>query len=182
MFKDWTKSLAITVALVQLVANSPATAKCSSNTLTDLLGPFYLPNSPRTTLIAPLSESKNPQKRLEVRGRILSTRDCNNTKYWPISTINIEVWYAGTPDSQGNYYQNTKYRGQLKTDRCGYYTFVQSFPVLYPDRPIIHTHIRLSDANDKELLVTQMYFKGTGTGYYNDDTIVRDFDRKIFMR
>ena len=154
-----------------LVADKTVSAKCSSNTLTDLLGPFYVENSPQTTLIAPLNEINNPKKRLEVRGRILSTLNCNNTKYWPISTVNIEIWYAGTPDSQGNYYQNTKYRGQLKTDKCGYYTFVQSFPVLYPDRPILHTHIRLSDANNNELLVTQMYFKGSGTGYYNANTI-----------
>jgi protocatechuate 3,4-dioxygenase beta subunit len=144
---------------------------CSSNTRPDMLGPFYVPSSPKTLLIGPLSELNNPKKRLEVAGRILSTRNCTKSKYLPLSKINIEVWYAGTPDSQGNYYQTNRYRGQLVTDDCGFYSYVQSFPALYPARPILHTHIRLSDSRNNELLVTQMYFRGSGTGFYNANTI-----------
>lgn len=151
---------------------------CSAKkTRTDMLGPFYVPKSPRTRTIGPVSETSNPKKRLKVTGRILSTRSCGVTSttkrklYYPVSNINVEVWYAGTPDSDGNFYQTKKYRGQTRTGKCGYFSFVQVFPEIYPDRPIIHTHIRLSDNANKQLLVTQVYYKGPDEGYYNDDTV-----------
>jgi protocatechuate 3,4-dioxygenase beta subunit len=144
---------------------------CSAETKVDDLGPFYVAGSKNTTNLAPASELNNPKKRLEVTGRIYSTRGCDTKKYYPMENVTLEAWYAGTPDSSGNYYQTKKYRGKLTTNSCGGYAFVQSFPTYYPDRPILHTHIRLSDSKKKELLVTQMYFKGTGKGYYNSKTV-----------
>lgn len=47
------------------------------------------------------------------------------------------------------------------TDDCGAYNFKQTFPVVYPSRPILHVHFRVSAVTDvQELLVTQMYFEG----------------------
>jgi protocatechuate 3,4-dioxygenase beta subunit len=141
---------------------------CSSNTRTDLLGPFYFGNINRTTLLAPINEINDPLKRLEIVGRVFSTKNCvDGKKYYPISNVLIEAWYAGTPDETGEMYQPDQYRGKMITNKCGYYSFIQSFPELYTTRPIYHTHFRLANStNNKEYLITQMYFRGTGNGYY----------------
>jgi protocatechuate 3,4-dioxygenase beta subunit len=153
----------------------------TATTQTDLLGPFYLSGSDKTTSIGPTSEVNDPKTHLEVVGRILSTRSCskisNRTLYYPLSNVTIEVWYAGPPDANGSYYQTNKYRGQLTTNDCGAFRYVQSFPTLYPQRPIIHTHIRLS-VPGQEFLVTQMYYIGAGSGYYNDKTIASVLGRR----
>jgi protocatechuate 3,4-dioxygenase beta subunit len=147
--------------------------QCSINgtTLTDLLGPFYERNSPKTELMAPADQLADPTKRLEVSGRVLSIQDCDSTTYFPLSNTVVEAWYAGEADEDGNLYQKDNYRGKVVTNDCGYYSYVQAFPEIYPDRPIIHTHFRLSTLSNKELLVTQLYFIGPDEGYYNDDTI-----------
>jgi protocatechuate 3,4-dioxygenase beta subunit len=155
-----------------LVADSISAQTCSDETQIDQLGPFYVSGSKNTTNLAPANDLKDPKKRLEVTGRIYSTRECiGSNRYYPMANVTLEAWYAGTPDSSGNFYQTTNYRGQLTTDKCGGYKFVQAFPTYYPARPILHTHIRLSDSKGTELLVTQMYLKGTGKGYYNTNTI-----------
>lgn len=170
------------MAMLPMMPLSIAQQTCTpATTQTDLLGPFYLSGSQKTNILGPVSEVNDPTKRLEVVGRVLSTRSCNKstneTLYYPLSNVTIEVWYAGTPDASGNYYQNKKYRGKITTNDCGFYSFVQSFPQLYPQRPILHTHIRLS-VKGQELLVSQMYYTGSGTGYYNDDTISSVLDRR----
>jgi protocatechuate 3,4-dioxygenase beta subunit len=137
--------------------------QCSATgqTPTDMLGPFYLANSPKTGQLAPDDELSNPALRLEVYGRVLSnsTGTCVG-----LSNVVVEVWYAGMPDAYGNYYQPDEYRGQLVTNECGEYSFTQAFPALYPERPILHVHFRLS-RDGQEFLVTQMYFEGEATGY-----------------
>jgi protocatechuate 3,4-dioxygenase beta subunit len=164
-------SFLLRMALLIAIHNSIIGQTCSAETQVDLLGPFYVSGSKNTTNLAPENDLKDPTKRLEVTGRIYSTRECSTKKYYPMANVTLEAWYAGTPDSSGNYYQTKKYRGQLTTNACGGYSFVQAFPTYYPDRPILHNHIRLSDSKGKELLVTQMYFKGSGAGYYNANTI-----------
>jgi protocatechuate 3,4-dioxygenase beta subunit len=144
-------------------------------TPSDQLGPFYLSNSPLSPLMAPEDLLNDPARRLEVRGRVLSSSlvapaaDCNNnnTNKVGLAGVSVEMWYAGEPDADGNYYQDDEYRGQVVTDECGYYELVQTFPALYPTRPILHDHFRLSK-NGQELLVTQMYFIGTDAdqGYF----------------
>jgi hypothetical protein len=83
---------------------------CSAETKSDALGPFYYTNSPFTTEIGPENELKQINKRLEVSGRIYSTRGCSissSLKYYPIENITVEAWYAGTPDNNNNYYYKT---------------------------------------------------------------------------
>lgn len=130
----------------------------AQQTPSDALGPFYQENSPLGSVVAPESELSDPLLRLEVTGRVLSSTDCQ----LGLSNVTVEVWYAG---GEGDYTDD--YRGQVLTDECGRYSFVQSFPALYPARPILHDHIRLS-RNGDELLVTQMYFQGDGAGYVAD--------------
>ena len=124
-----------------------------------MLGPFYLPNSESTTNLAPDSELSDPQLRLDVSGTVYtSTVDsCVG-----LADAVVEVWYAGEPNDNG-YYDN-EYRGQMLTDANGKYSFAQKFPSLYPSRPILHDHVRISK-NGQLLLVTQMYFYGDGDGY-----------------
>jgi hypothetical protein len=107
-------------------------------TPSDQLGPFYVANS------CPEDFLNDPARRLEVSGRVLSSIDCN-------------VGLAGE-----------EYRGQVVTNECGFYQLVQAFPALYPTRPILHDHFRLS-RNGQELLVTQMYFIGTDEGFVSSD-------------
>jgi len=126
----------------------------------DALGPFYVENSALTSRVGPESMLSDPTLRLQVSGRVLSAIDCNVG----LAGISVELWYAGAPDENGNFYQDDEYRGQVVTDECGKYSFTQTFPELYPARPILHNHFRLSQ-NGQPLLVTQMYFQGQGEGY-----------------
>jgi len=126
----------------------------------DALGPFYVENSALTSRVGPESMLSDPTLRLQVNGRVLSAVDCNVG----LAGISVELWYAGAPDGNGNFYQDDEYRGQVVTDECGKYSFTQTFPELYPARPILHNHFRLSK-NGQPLLVTQMYFQGQGEGY-----------------
>lgn len=135
----------------------------AQQTPSDALGPFYVENSPLTSNVGPESQLANPLQRLEVNGRVLSSTNCE----LGIANVTVEVWYAGPPDDAGNFYQDDNYRGQVVTDACGRYSFVQTFPALYTARPILHDHLRVS-RNDEELLVTQMYFQGTEQGYVMD--------------
>lgn len=130
----------------------------AQQTPSDALGPFYVPDSPLSSNLAPQALLANPLKRLHVTGRVLSSTNCE----LGLANVTVEVWYAGE-----DAYQDYNYRGQVVTDSCGQYSFTQTFPSLYPSRPILHDHIRLS-RNDEELLVTQMYFQGEEEGYVAD--------------
>eukprot|EP00544_Gedaniella_sp_CCMP2646_P002669 CAMPEP_0202508712 /NCGR_PEP_ID=MMETSP1361-20130828/52396_1 /ASSEMBLY_ACC=CAM_ASM_000849 /TAXON_ID=210615 /ORGANISM="Staurosira complex sp., Strain CCMP2646" /LENGTH=254 /DNA_ID=CAMNT_0049142903 /DNA_START=19 /DNA_END=780 /DNA_ORIENTATION=- len=150
----------------------------------DALGPFFQENSPVGSVVAPASELTNPLELLQVSGRILSITDCEKG----IANVTVEVWFAGA-----NGYSQDEFRGQVVTDECGRYSFVQTFPALYASRPILHNHFRLSrnkeelqtfpalyasrpilhnhfrlSRNKEELLVSQMYFQGDEEGYVSD--------------
>lgn len=145
------------------IGHSQIVCPVQSSTPRDALGPFYLENSPLSAEIGPAVLLQQPENRLQVTGRVLSSRSKNDnctTAVRAVRNVRIEVWYAGQPNAiTGNYYQDDEYRGQVVTDDCGFYNFTQTFPALYPQRPILHTHLRLSSAaNNQELLVTQMYF------------------------
>lgn len=141
-----------------------------TETPVDQLGPFYRENSPETSRVAPEELLSNPTMFLQVSGKVLSSSSSSNSACAAgLANITVELWYAGQPDADGNYYQPDEFRGQVVTNECGAYNFTQTFPALYPTRPILHNHFRLSDADGIELLVTQMYFFGNGTGYVSAD-------------
>ena len=64
------------------------------------------------------------------------------------NNILVEPWYAGGPN--GDYSVETdndtslQYRGRLLTDECGKFTFISTFPKIYPSRPIRHIHFKFS--------------------------------------
>ena len=35
-----------------------------------------------------------------------------------LARISVELWYAGKPDADGNYYPTDEYRGQVIMDEC----------------------------------------------------------------
>ena len=146
------------VCMVALLKARVAGQGCES-TPSDMLGPFYLPNSEVTTSLAPESELNDSQLRLDVSGTVYTSTEDSCVG---LADATVEVWYAGFPNDNG--YEDNEYRGQMSTDADGKYSFAQKFPSLYPSRPILHDHFRISK-NGKLLLVTQLYFYGEGEGY-----------------
>jgi protocatechuate 3,4-dioxygenase beta subunit len=140
-----------------------ATGTCNSTvtlTRTDALGPFYEPDSPETSVIASEGDLLDPTNLFTVRGQVFGYKNCR-----PLVEAIVEAWYAGDEV----FYQPNQYRGQLSTDACGRFEFEQTFPAVYPSRPIPHIHYRISDRSDNLLLVTQLYFEGAiPLGYFPD--------------
>lgn len=164
------KAQPVVVSLIVLVCSVLLVQPCAGQqcsvqqTPPDQLGPFYVADSERTDRIGPENEVDDASLRLEVKGRVLSSLNCKG-----LANILVEVWYAGTPNQEAEYYQDDEYRGAVLTNSCGEYAFNQTFPNLYPTRPILHDHFRLSRASDgQELLVTQMYFNGNADGYVSN--------------
>ena len=159
------RAVLLLLALNVVVGVAQGQTCAAASTPRDAAGPFYLPNSQLTDRVGPESLLSDPANRLVVTGRVLGSRNCSLS----LSNVTIEVWYAGEPDSAGNYYQDEEYRGQFMTDECGFYNYTQTFPALYPSRPILHNHYRLSRGK-QQFLITQMYFVGNGAGYVNNPT------------
>jgi protocatechuate 3,4-dioxygenase beta subunit len=132
----------------------------------DMLGPFYEPNSISSDRIGPEELLSDPAQRLHVAGTVFRRR--NDSCVSGVPNVVVELWYAGPPDANGNYYRTDEYRGQVVTDSDGRYNFTQTFPALYPTRPMLHNHFRLSTLEGEELLVTQMYFLGNTTGFVSE--------------
>lgn len=128
-----------------------------------VLGPYFLPNSPVTRKLYPATAKGSL---LRVQGQVLST-DCK-----PLAKATVHVWLA---DPQGRYdNQDAKgnpleipaaqqlYRGRIISDFDGSYSFECLRPGNYFDsgwnlwRPA-HIHIQVECAG-YDTLVTQLYF------------------------
>jgi len=165
-------SLLVLVATVCLAFTTFAQGKllvggmCVSDqklTTTDPLGPFYIENSPMISTIAPAEFLVNNADVLSITGKVMGN-DCV-----PLANARVEAWYAGEKDAFGEFYSASKYRGQQITDSCGNFKFIQTFPALYPGRPIPHIHYRVSSEDGTLLLVTQLYFEGAIPVFFNPD-------------
>jgi protocatechuate 3,4-dioxygenase beta subunit len=148
-----------TISCPSTSTNSTLTAKF---TPTDALGPFYLPNSPKTPIIAPRPQLIDPGNVFVVTGQVIG----NNCV--PLANAQIEAWYAG----ETVFYHAAQFRGQVFADDCGRFLFTQTFPAVYSDRPVPHIHYRVSTPDSATLLlVTQLYFQGLiPTGFAPDST------------
>ena len=143
-------------------------------TMSDVEGPFFLPDTPFRELLAPPDE---PGRWIKVEGRVLSG-DCKT----PLKDVLIEVWHT---DSAGKYKgkdEGALYRGRLKSGDDGSYSFMTIMPGRYrlgnSYRPA-HIHFRLSSAGHRTL-ITQLYFRGDpylapndpcGPGCRSDDAL-----------
>lgn len=119
----------------------------------DILGPYYLPGSPVTTLVAAANE---PGERLFIAGTVYAN-DCIS----PVSDTRIEVWQANA----AAVYDNSpafKLRATCFSDANGQYAFETIMPGPYLNgnqyRPK-HIHFRVNKPGYPEL-ITQLYFAG----------------------
>jgi catechol 1,2-dioxygenase len=123
-------------------------------TTTDVLGPFYRPDSPVRSSLVIKGEKGDP---IELIGKIMHN-DCTT----PYKNAKIELWHC---DGNGVYDNETadfKYRGTTYSDNNGDYSFNTILPVPYGSgdnyRPA-HFHMMIS-AEGYQPLVTQLYFTG----------------------
>jgi protocatechuate 3,4-dioxygenase beta subunit len=118
-------------------------------TSTDPLGPFYIPDTPFTNVIADESELGT---KLFISGKVYQS-DC----IMPLANALIEVWHA---DDAGAYHDE-KLRGEMFTDAGGNYSFETVYPGNYLNgaqyRPA-HIHFQVTSGSIQ--LITQLYFDG----------------------
>jgi protocatechuate 3,4-dioxygenase beta subunit len=110
------------------------------------LGPFYKRLTPMNNMLRAPGDPGIP---LTLAGQVFNTRGDT------VPDATIEIWQTS---HQGHYDLNGyRYRGKLKVDKSGAYTFESVIPGHYPDRVCQHTHY-LVIAPGHKTLVTQLYF------------------------
>ena len=123
-------------------------------TTSDVLGPFYRPDSPIRKSLVIAGEKGNPIKLL---GKVLHN-DCAT----PYKNAKIELWHCNGNGVYDNESADFKYRGTTYTDNKGNYSFKTILPVPYGSgdnyRPA-HFHLMIT-AKGYQPLVTQLYFTG----------------------
>ena len=124
-------------------------------TTSDILGPYYRPDSPvRSNLVIKGEKGEL----VELLGKI-KHQDCTT----PYKNAKIELWHC---DGNGAYDNSTsafKYRGTTFSDEKGNYSFQTILPIPYDAgggeiRPA-HFHMMIT-AEGYQPLVTQLYFNG----------------------
>ncbi len=123
-------------------------------TTSDVLGPFYRPDSPLRTNLMIKGEKGDP---IELAGKIKHD-DCTT----PYNKAKIELWHCDGAGIYDNESADFKYRGTAYSDDKGNYSFQTILPVPYGSgdnyRPA-HFHLMIS-AEGYQPLVTQLYFVG----------------------
>lgn len=142
---------------------APTVSKRCIPTFADGGGPYYKENSPFRQNIAP---SEHNGTKLLVKGRILR-KDCTT----PVANAVLDIWQA----NESGEYQDTWYRGKVKSDSQGHYVFETVIPKGYGEgtgyRPP-HIHFKVFE-NDKEIITSQMFFPEVkGTPGFEDDYIM----------
>jgi len=164
------------VLLLFLPLQSLGQPQCGEFTKTDMEGPFYEPNAPKSYELAPQDELNDPKQAVILKGQVL---DCSCKG---IGGALVEVWYAGGNPAEYTFPENNKsgmpaspevwYRGKVKADDQGRYEFKATFPGIYEGRPIIHYHYKVT-AKETEF-ITQAYFKDKVPPRYQDYVKGRD--------
>jgi catechol 1,2-dioxygenase len=124
-------------------------------TTTDILGPFYRPDSPVRNNLAIKGETGDP---IELNG-IIRHNDCIT----PYKKAKIELWHCDGKGIYDNTSAEYRYRGTTYSDENGRYSFNTIYPVPYEVgegqiRPA-HFHLMITAAGYQPL-VTQLYFNG----------------------
>jgi len=123
-------------------------------TTSDVLGPFYRPNSPVRESLRIKGEKGDP---IELIGKILHD-DCMT----PYKKAKIELWHCDGDGVYDNETADFKYRGTAYSDNKGNYCFKTILPVPYgsgDDYRPAHFHMMIT-AEGYQPLVTQLYFTG----------------------
>lgn len=124
-------------------------------TTTDILGPFYRPNSPVRNNLAIKGA---PGVLVELKGMVTHD-DCVST----YKGAKIELWHCSADEVYDNSSDEFRYRGTTYCNEIGKYHFTTQMPVPYDAgggnyRPA-HFHLLIS-APGYQSLVTQLYFTG----------------------
>lgn len=124
-------------------------------TTTDILGPFYRPDSPiRNNLIIDGALGGV----VELTG-IVRHKDCQT----PYKNAKVELWHCSAEGIYDNKSSEFKYRGTTFCDNEGKYKFTTQMPVPYDvgtvDVRPAHFHLFIS-APGYQSLITQIYFTG----------------------
>ena len=124
-------------------------------TTSDILGPYYRPDSPVRSNLIIKGEKGEP---LELLGKI-KHQDCIT----PYKNAKIELWHCSSGGVYDNDTPEFKYRGTTFSDEQGFYSFQTILPVPYDAgggyiRPA-HFHLMIT-AEGYQPLVTQLYFNG----------------------
>ena len=123
-------------------------------TTTDILGPFYRPDSPvRNNLVI----NGDPGNLVELSG-IIKHKDCIS----PYKKAKIELWHCNSNGVYDNASDKYLYRGTTYCDAKGHYLFKTILPVPYDAGGAIrpaHFHLMIT-AEGYQPLVTQLYFSG----------------------
>ena len=122
-------------------------------TTTDILGPFYRPNSPvRTNLVIP----DDPGTKILLSGKI-KIHDCTT----PFKKAKVELWHCSAKGEYDNSSDEFRYRATTFSDEEGKYFFNTILPVPYGigdgvSRPA-HYHMMII-AEGYQPLITQFVF------------------------
>lgn len=124
-------------------------------TTTDILGPFYRPNSPIRNNLTVKGQTANL---IELSG-IIRHKDCTT----PYKKAKIELWHCDADGIYDNASVEYRFRGTAYSDENGHYSFMTILPVPYDAggghiRPA-HFHLMIT-AEGYQPLVTQLYFSG----------------------
>lgn len=131
-------------------------------TTTDILGPYYRPNSPlRNNFLI----SGDAGEIVQLTG-VIKHKDCIT----PYGQAKIELWHCNNKGEYDNHSEDYKYRGTAFSDSSGQYQFKTILPVPYDVgdgtmRPA-HFHLMIT-APGYQSLITQLYF--TGDPFIKDD-------------
>lgn len=153
---------AIAVSASGLVRFNGKIFEGDCETTTDILGPFYRPDSPlRNNLIIPGDSGTM----IELSG-IIKHKDCIT----PYNKAKIELWHCDDSGVYDNTSDKFRYRGTAYCNESGAYSFKTILPVPYDIggghfRPA-HFHLMVT-AEGYLPLVTQLYF--TGDKYISED-------------
>ncbi len=124
-------------------------------TTSDILGPFYVPDSPVTSNLRIAGDSGKP---IRLKGTVKHD-DCIT----PYKNAKVELWHCDAKGVYDNSLKGFKYRGTGFTNDNGEYFFDTILPVPYDAgggeiRPA-HFHMMIS-AKGYQPLITQIYFSG----------------------
>lgn len=111
-------------------------------------GPYYKSNVPFRKKITP---DQNDGEKLIVKGKVLKN-DCKTA----MSDVVIDIWQASEEGS----YEDEYYRGKVRSDKDGNYSFETIMPKGYGEgtayRPP-HIHFKIF-INNSEIITSQMFF------------------------
>ncbi len=162
-FTKLTGLTAVAITATGFVRFDGTSYKGDCQTTSDILGPFYRPDSPkRDNLVI----KGMPGDIVELSGTIRH-KDCST----PYKNAKVELWHCDAKEVYDNHSDEYRYRGTTYCDEKGRYKFTTQMPVPYDVgdgtiRPA-HFHLMVS-APGYQSLVTQIYF--TGDPYLDKDS------------